>query len=713
MTIDTQGRTLKTMAIPRFMNVKTSMSTKLGLVVLIILAISLSIVGFLSVRLARQGMEQAGLAQVEDSLNGAEALFTRWYDRVAAGEISEAEAVAEIRRDLTGAVASMSFVAGDQGAYQRVLRQLGLATAVMPGFSQSNRDGERVVFDSNPALQAVVDAYSVLSLEEQRALMNGPAALRVVRDLSSSTVQLRSTGYVFGISAALNPDTAEAFELVHPSLENVNVWGAVNLYDKPIGAGIASLNGRRREAVGETVRFDYWWQNPTDPAPRFKQNLLRYFEPADVVLASGLYVDEYLFTIDEIRFTMIGATVVFGLLAAALMTLLNTRMAVRPMGRITDRILEIAQGEADLTATISTRRTDEIGNLARGFNEFVERQRALIVSIQGVATATIDRQTDLEAMINETSAAAEEIAASSQAMTSSVQDLSTEMDQAKTSVGTLQNAVDVLEQSVQDQSSATEQTTASVEEMTASLNNIAAMTRERTEAANSLLSSANDGAHHAAETSEKINTVSRYASEIGEMTNVIRSIAGSTNMLAMNAAIEAAHAGDAGRGFAVVADEIRKLAESAGSNSGRIAKNAKEITAGIETATTAASANAERFSTIAVEVQRIVDTMEELAGAAREMSTGSEQIMDAMNGLRQSSSTEQEQTQRVRTVVSEQSRFLSELADRLGAITSGMGEIQAGTREISTTMHSVSDATREIGEQTRHLGEEVSRFRTE
>ena len=183
----------------------------------------------------------------------------------------------------------------------------------------------------------------------------------------------------------------------------------------------------------------------------------------------------------------------------------------------------------------------------------------------------------------------------------------------------------VLERSVQDQSSATEETTASVEEMTASLNNIAAMTRDRTESANQLLDSAGDGARHAEATSEKINTVARFAAEIGEMTDVIRSVAASTNMLAMNAAIEAAHAGDAGRGFAVVAGEIRKLAESAGANSSRIAKNVKEIVGGIQAATNAASENAERFGSIASEVQHIVETMEELSGAAREMSTGSEQ----------------------------------------------------------------------------------------
>jgi methyl-accepting chemotaxis protein len=191
---------------------------------------------------------------------------------------------------------------------------------------------------------------------------------------------------------------------------------------------------------------------------------------------------------------------------------------------------------------------------------------------------------------------------------------------------------------IDDQAGATEESTAAITEIVASLKNVAKIVLKKEESTTFLVKSTRDGRNSLDETSKEFKErVASKIDDISEMTKVISSIASRTNLLSMNAAIEAAHAGDSGKGFAVVADEIRKLAEVSSVNSNNIGKTIKEIIKSIEKTTSNFDSTADLFTKIEGEVVSVDLALKDISNSTSELSEGGDQILQAMMLLNDSS----------------------------------------------------------------------------
>ena len=385
----------------------------------------------------------------------------------------------------------------------------------------------------------------------------------------------------------------------------------------------------------------------------------------------------------------------------------------KPIVHVAETLKDISEGEGDLTRSIDSKSNDEIGDLAHFFNKTLEKIKNLVLIIKKEATGLQEIGNDLASNMTETAAAVNQITANIQSIKGRVINQSASVTETNATMEQVIANINKLNGHVDNQSRNVSQASSAIEEMVANISSVTQTLIKNTENVNNLKEASEVGRNGLQEVATDIQEISRESEGLLEINAVMENIASQTNLLSMNAAIEAAHAGEAGKGFAVVADEIRKLAESSSEQSKTIGTVLKKIAESIRKITVSTDNVLKRFEAIDSGVNTVADQEANIRNAMEEQGEGSRQVLQSATSLneltQQVKSGSEEMLEGSKEVMNE-SRNLEKVTQE---ITGGMNEMASGAEQVNVAVHNVNDISAKNRQSIANLINEVSRFKVE
>ncbi|MDR2072032.1 MAG: methyl-accepting chemotaxis protein [Spirochaetaceae bacterium] len=385
----------------------------------------------------------------------------------------------------------------------------------------------------------------------------------------------------------------------------------------------------------------------------------------------------------------------------------------KPIINVAMTLKDISEGEGDLTKTVAIHSQDEIGDLARYFNATLAKIKNLVVTIKNQSISLFDIGNELASNMTETAAAINEITANIQSIKGRVINQSASVTETNATMEQITVNIDKLSGHVDRQSESVAQSSSAIEEMLANIQSVTQTLVKNSENVKDLIDASEVGRTGLQEVATDIQEIARESAGLLEINAVMENIASQTNLLSMNAAIEAAHAGEAGKGFAVVADEIRKLAENSGEQSKTISMVLKKIKDSIDKITASTDSVLNKFEAIDSGIRTVSDQEENIRNAMEEQSVGSKQILEAIGTLNEAThlvkGSSEEMLEGSKQVIQESKNL--ELATQ--EIANGMNEMATGADQINVAVTRVNAISGENKENIDVLVREVAKFKVE
>ncbi|MDR2663595.1 MAG: methyl-accepting chemotaxis protein [Treponema sp.] len=385
----------------------------------------------------------------------------------------------------------------------------------------------------------------------------------------------------------------------------------------------------------------------------------------------------------------------------------------KPIVNVARTLKDISEGEGDLTKTIPVRGKDEIAELSTYFNKTLEKIKVLVITIKNQAAALFAIGNDLASNMTETAAAINEITANIQGIKGQVISQSASVTETNATMEQITVNIDKLNGHVENQTASVAKSSSAIEEMIANINSVTQTLSKNAVSVQELLDASDVGRTGLQEVATDIQEIARESEGLLEINAVMENIASQTNLLSMNAAIEAAHAGEAGKGFAVVADEIRKLAESSGEQSKTIGTVLKKIKESIDKITRSTDSVLSKFEAIDGGVKTVSEQTENIRNAMEEQSVGSQQILEVIGQLNEITQMvkggSEEMLEGSKEIITEGKNL--EMVTQ--EITNGMNEMATGSDQINVAVSRVNTITGENKENIDVLVREVSKFKVE
>ena len=396
-------------------------------------------------------------------------------------------------------------------------------------------------------------------------------------------------------------------------------------------------------------------------------------------------------------------------LVVALLILLFMRSLRRGFARIDGALVRLSSG--DLTVRLDRSSRDEIGELSARIQRHIDEVSRVIGTIQDISRAASLLRTDLVAGSEESSASVTQIGGNISSIGSTIGELDGVIEHTGARLDEINSSIRELETQIERQTQSVEDSSSAVEQMAASVNGVSRIAADRQEAARTLRAVTSNGHENVEATDEKVSAISSSVEEILGIITVINTIASQTSILSMNAAIEAAHAGEYGKGFSVVAAEIRRLSESTNENAKRIKQQLEQVAELTGETKRMSGTTRESFQAVETEVGTTSDALSEISATMRELSEGTESVLTTTAGAGEITQAIRRDATTVLSRSEEITREMRSVREMSSSVRGGIEEIGVGTREINHMVENLSSVTRAMTDKIDQLGASVDHFR--
>lgn len=321
------------------------------------------------------------------------------------------------------------------------------------------------------------------------------------------------------------------------------------------------------------------------------------------------------------------------LLFTIVVSLLIARSITKQLNHAVLAFQSLSQGDADLTQRLHVTGRDEVAKLVDNFNTFIEKLHDLVIALKAAQQdlSQVGKNLEQESLqskdiVDTINATVSEVRAKSEIQAQST-------DQAASAVMEITQSIESLNRMIQTQVGSIEQASSAVEQMVGNIGSVTASIERMASQFENINKASDLGFEAQQEVVDRIALVAEQSRALEEANEAIGTIASQTNLLAMNAAIEAAHAGDLGKGFSVVADEIRRLAETAGEQSKTIGANLASMRSEIDGVVSASQQSVQTFSGLMNHIGTTGTLVHQIKNAMEEQKVGSGQILEALKTM--------------------------------------------------------------------------------